>query len=62
MDAAGESALKQKLKETETIAWYQGECALKEDIKHVDPDNPNDPDTFECKVRAYSSQIERGDR
>ena len=59
MAAAGESALEQKLKETETIAWYQGKCALREDIVHIDPDNPNDPDTFEGNVRAC---INRGSR
>ena len=49
MAAAGESALKQKLKETDTIQWYQGKCTLKEDIKHIDQDNPK---SFESIVRA----------
>ena len=34
------SALEQELKETETIQWYQGKCALKEDIVPINPDNP----------------------
>ena len=49
MAAVGESALKQKLKETDTIQWYQGKCTLKEDIKHIDQDNPK---SFESIVRA----------
>ena len=49
MAAAGESALEQKLKETDTIQWYEGKCALKDDIKHIDPDYPH---SFESKVRA----------
>ena len=47
--AAGESALKQELKETDTIQWYKGECTLKEVIKHIDPDNPK---SLESEVRA----------
>ena len=42
-------SIEQKLKETDTIQWYQGKCALKEDINHIDPDNP---ESFEYKVRA----------
>ena len=52
MAAAGESALAQKLKETETIQWYKGECTVRDYVVPINTDNPNDPDTFEGKVRA----------
>ena len=56
MAAVGESALKQKLKETATIQWYKGECALKDGIKHIDP---TDPKSFENKVRACINRMSR---
>ena len=55
----GESALEQKLKESETISWYMGKCTLNDDVVRINPKNPNDPATFEGKVRACINRVSR---